>query len=773
MRRKLDRFPIISLAALAALAALLMGWPAAAGVPVAAPVAAPLAAPVAPPVAPPHAITADRPAASTTSAAASLARLAYPEAQRLSQVDDYHGVRVADPYRWLEDPDSPQTRAWVEAENRVTGSFLGTAGTREQIRRRLTELWNYERFGVPQRRGNRYFFTRNDGLQNQSVLYTLPAPDAPGKDGDLAHPPEPTMLLDPNTLSADGTVALSNFDLSDDGSLMAYGLASGGSDWQEFRVRDVATGKDLPDVLRWIKFSPAAWTRDGRGFFYSRFAEPAAGRALEDANFNQKLYYHRLGTPQASDELICERPQRKELGFAPVVTDDGRYLVIHVTLGTKVENGIYYKDLQVPGSPVVELIGGFEATYQLVGNDGPTLWFLTNAAAPRRRIVAIDLRAPARERWRELVPQAAETLETATCVGERLIASYLQDAHARVRIFGLDGHFLSELPLPGLGTVDGFPGKRTDRETFFSFTSFTSPATIYRYDLTSGGVNVFRRARVNFDFDAYETRQIFYRSKDGTRVPMFITCKKGLVLDGTHPAYLHGYGGFDISVTPAFQVSNLVWLERGGVYAEAILRGGGEYGEEWHLAGSRLRKQNTFDDFIAAAQWLIDNGYTSRARLAIGGESNGGLLAAAALVQRPDLFGAVKIGVGVLDMLRFHKFTVGWGWVSDYGSPDDPQDFKALYAYSPYHNLRPGTSYPATLITTADHDDRVVPAHSFKFAAALQHAQAGAAPVLIRIDTRAGHGRGKPTAKLIEQAADEWSFLEAVLQPAAAGRPAG
>jgi prolyl oligopeptidase len=686
-------------------------------------------------------------------------RIVYPESPRVDQVDDYHGVKVPDPYRWLEDLDSEQTRGWVTAQNKVTSAYLAAIPEREAIRKRLTELWDYERYGVPTRYGKRYFFTRNDGLQNQNVLYRVDSLNG-----------QPKVVLDPNTLSPDGTIALSGASVSEDGKLLAYGLSSGGSDWQEWKVREVESGRDLADDVNWVKFSEATWTHDNKGFFYARYDEPKEGRQLEEANFYQKLYYHRLGTPQSADELVYQRPDVKEMGFIPAVTEDGRYLIIHAWKGTETENGIFYKDLQTPGSKVVELLSGFDAAYHFIGNDGPIFWFDTDLDAPRSRVIAIDIREPARERWRELIPQGPETLQAVSCLNDTFVALYLKDAHSQVRQFDLKGKFLRELALPGLGSVDGFTGRRKDRETFYSFTSFTSPGTIYRYDLVTGKSTVFREPHIQgFDASQYETRQVFYTSKDGTRIPMFLTYKKGLKLDGSNPAFLYGYGGFNIPVTPAFAVQNIVWMERGGIHAVANLRGGGEYGEEWHQAGSKLKKQNVFDDFIAAAEWLVANGYTSRQKLAIAGYSNGGLLTAACMVQRPDLFGAVIVGVGVLDMLRFHKFTIGWGWSSDYGSPDDPEEFKAIYAYSPYHNLKPGTAYPPTLITTADHDDRVVPAHSFKFAAALQRANGGPNPTLIRIETRAGHGGGKPVSKKIEEATDDLSFLFNALRGNAAG----
>ena len=676
-------------------------------------------------------------------------RIVYPESPRGTQVDEFHGVKVEDPYRWLENLDSEETRAWVTAQNKVTSAYLAALPEREAIRKRLTELWNYERYGVPFKEGTRYFFTRNDGLQNQNVLYRMETLGG-----------EPKVVLDPNTLSQDGTVALTGLAVSEDGKLLAYGLSSGGSDWQEWKVRDVETGRDLPDHLRWVKFSSAAWTHDNKGFFYSRYDEPKEGRPLEEANFYQKLYYHRIGTPQSEDELIYQRPDQKEMGFIGYVTEDGRYLIIQAWKGTETETGLFYKDLQTPGSKVVELLGAFDSSYRFIDNEGPVFWVVTDLDAPRSRVVAIDIRNPARESWRELIPQAAETLQGVGCLNNTFMALYLKDAHAQVRQFDLQGKFLREVPLPGLGTVEGFTGKRKDTETFFAFTSYTAPGTIYRYDLETGKSTVFRRPEIRgFDSGQYETRQVFFQSKDGTRVPMFITHKKGLKLDGSNPTLLYGYGGFNISLTPSFSLSNVVWMERGGVYAVANLRGGGEYGEDWHQAGSKLKKQNVFDDFLAAAEWLIANGYTSKGKLATEGYSNGGLLTAAAMVQRPDLFGAVVVGVGVLDMLRFHKFTIGWGWTSDYGSPDNPEEFKALYSYSPYHNLKPGTAYPPTLVTTADHDDRVVPAHSFKFAAALQRANGGPHPTLIRIETRAGHGSGKPVSKKIEEAADMLGFL--------------
>lgn len=677
--------------------------------------------------------------------------LSYPAARKGEQVDDYHGVKVADPYRWLEDLDSDETRNWVEAENKLTANFLNEIPERAKIKDRLTRLWNYERFGVPFREGKNYFYTRNSGLQNQSVLYSVTSLDG-----------QPTLLLDPNTLSTDGTVALSGTSVSNDGKLLAYSLSASGSDWQEWKVRDVASGRDLSDNLKWVKFSGASWTADNQGFFYSRYDEPKSD-SLKGTNYFQKLYYHKLGTPQAEDVLIYERPDQKDWLFGGNVTEDGRFLIISVFQGTDNKNRLYYKDLEAKDAPVVKLLDDFDAAYNFLGNDGPVFWFQTDLKASRGKIIAIDINKPDRGNWQVLVPEAAEALQGVNVVNHMFVANYLKDAHTQVKVFSTNGKFVREVAFPGLGTAGGFGGHAKDKETFYSYTGFTAPTTIYRYDMVSGKSSIFRQPKADFNPDDYETKQVFYASKDGTKVPMFITYKKGLKLDGSNPTYLYGYGGFNIAVPPAFSVSNLVWMEMGGVYAQANLRGGSEYGEDWHQGGMKLKKQNVFDDFIAAAQWLIENKYTSTPKLAIGGGSNGGLLVGAALTQRPDLFGAALPAVGVMDMLRFQKFTIGWAWVSDYGSSDNADEFKALYAYSPLHNIKPGTVYPPTMVTTADHDDRVWPGHSFKFAAALQEAQAGGAPILIRIETKAGHGAGKPTSKVIEEVADRWAFLRRTL----------
>src|SRR5829696_126500 len=670
----------------------------------------------------------------------------YPQARKSDQVDDYHGVKVADPYRWLEDLDSEETRNWVEAENKLTFGFLSSIPERNAIKDRLTRLWNYEKYGIPFKEGNRYFYTRNSGLQNQAVLYTVTALDAP-----------PQMIIDPNALSTDGTVAISGLQVSPDGKLLAYSLSASGSDWMEWKVRDVETGKDLSDHLKWVKFSGVSWTRDGKGFFYSRYDEPKAD-ALKATNYFQKVYYHKLGTPQSQDVLVYERPDQQDWLLGGTVTEDGNYLIITVYEGTDVKTRIYYKDLKAKDASVVKLLDDFDAAYTFVANEGTRLWFQTDLQSPRGKIVEIDTSNPARSNWKVVVPESKETLQTVTFVNNKFILNYLKDAYTQVKIYDTAGKLVNEVAFPGIGSAEGFSGKASDKETFYSFTGFTTPTTIYRYDTTTGKSTVFRQPTVDFNPAEYETKQVFYKSKDGTKVPMFITHKKGLKLDGNNPTYLYGYGGFNVSLPPAFSVGILVWMEMGGVYAQPNLRGGGEYGEEWHQAGMKLKKQNVFDDFISAAQWLIDKKYTSTPKLAIGGGSNGGLLVGAAITQRPDLFGAALPAVGVMDMLRFQKFTIGWAWTSDYGSPDDSTMFPVLRKYSPLHNLKPGTRYPATLVTTGDHDDRVVPAHSFKFAAALQAAQAGPAPVLIRIETKAGHGAGKPTSKQIAERADVLAF---------------
>lgn len=672
----------------------------------------------------------------------------YPDSRQIEQVDELHGVKVADPYRWLEDDvrQSKDVAEWVEAENRITFDYLGRIPQRDKIKQRLTELWNYERYGVYIKSGHRYFYFKNDGLQNQAVLYKLTSLDA-----------EPQVLIDPNSWSKDGTVALGSTSFSDDGRYVAYSVADAGSDWNTWRIIEVESGRQLTDEIKWVKFSGASWTPDSKGFFYSRYDEPPPGAAFQKTNLNQKVYYHRVGTSQSDDVLVYKRPDEPSWGFDAQVTEDGHYLIITVWKGTGHKYRVLYKDLTEPYGMPIELIDNFDHEYQFVGSEGTTFFFRTDLQAPRKRLVAIDIRQPGE--IREIIPESTETMTSVELVCNMFVITSLKDARSQVKMYGLDGTFVREVELPGIGSVSGFGGKRSDTETFYLFSSFATPPTIFRYDLLTGTSRKLRQANVKFNPDDYQVEQVFYPSKDGTKVPMFIVAKKGIRLDGSNPTLLYGYGGFAISMTPSFSISRVSWLELGGVYAVANLRGGGEYGEDWHLAGTKLSKQNVFDDFIAAAEWLIDKKYTSPGKLAIQGGSNGGLLVGACMTQRPDLYGACLPAVGVMDMLRFHKFTAGRFWVDDYGSADNPDEFRALYAYSPYHRLKPGAKYPATLVTTADTDDRVVPGHSFKFAAKLQACQSGAAPVLIRIETRAGHGAGKPTAKQIEEVADQWSFL--------------
>lgn len=677
----------------------------------------------------------------------------YPETKIREVTDEYHGAPVTDPYRWLEDDNSEETKSWVLAQNAVTENFLESIPQRGEIRERLAKIWNFERISQPERYGDRWFFTYNSGLQNQSVLKVASKPDGEGE-----------TLLDPNLLSKDGTASLADYSPSEDGKLLAYAISQSGSDWLEVRVRDVATGKDLSDHLKWVKFSSLSWLKDGSGFFYSRYDAPGDGASLTQTNEFQKLYFHKIGDAQADDTLVYERPDQPRWNISGGVTEDGRYLIIYLSDGTDPNNRLFYKDLQAAEDKVIELLPDADAKYSFVGNEGPVFFFRTDLDAPRFRVIAIDTLKPERETWQTLVPESEDQLAGVSDVGGQLICRYLQDAKSAVKIFDRKGSLIRTLELPGIGSVGGFGGRKDDTETYYGFTSFTEPGATYQLDLKSGKSTVFRRPKVDFNSDAYETRQVFVTSKDGTKVPLFIVHKKGLQPDQARRTLLYGYGGFNISLTPGFSISRAAWLERGGIFALANLRGGGEYGRDWHKAGTRLQKQNSFDDFIASAEWLIEKGYTSPEKLAIQGGSNGGLLVGASMTQRPELFGAALPAVGVMDMLRFHKFTIGWAWKKDYGSAENAEEFKALFAYSPYHRLTPGTRYPATLVTTADHDDRVVPAHSFKFAARLQSCQAaGAPPTLIRIETSAGHGAGTALSKVIDKSADEWAFLEKVL----------
>ena len=686
--------------------------------------------------------------------------LRYPATRRVDAADEYHGVKVADPYRWLEDTNSRETAEWVKAQNEVTFDYLKALPQRDPFKERLTKLFNYPKHGVPFKQGGWYFFFKNDGLQNQDVLYVQPSLTT-----------EPRTLLDPNTFSKDGTVALSGLSVSEDGKYIAYGISQAGSDWKEVRVRSVATGEDSSDHLKHLKWSGFAWTHDNKGFFYSRYPEPKPGQTYLEANRDQKLYYHALGTPQSEDVLVYERPDQPEWGIGAEVSEDGRYAILYLTHGTDPKRRIYY--FEIPKwttgpeqSPtVVKLLDEFDANYDFVGNDGPVFYFKTDLKAPRGKVIAIDTRQPERARRRTIIPESNDLLEGVTLAGNEMIADYLHDAHSAVKVYefepgaeGPEAKLKRTVELPTLGAAGGFGGKREETERFYNFTSFFYPPTVYRYDVRTGKSELFRKPEVDFDPSEFEVKQVWYSSKDGTRIPMFVTFRKGLKLDGRNPTMLYGYGGFNSSMTPYFSVSRLIWMENGGVFAMPNIRGGGEYGEEWHQAGTKLKKQNVFDDFIGAAEFLIKEGYTSPRHLAISGGSNGGLLVGAVMNQRPELFGCALPAVGVMDMLRFHKFTIGWAWKSDYGSSEDPAEFKAIYAYSPLHNLKKGTCYPPTLVTTGDHDDRVVPGHSFKYAAALQESQGCSNPVLIRIETRAGHGAGKPTTKIIEEAADTWAF---------------
>jgi len=683
----------------------------------------------------------------TLSVNASAQMLKYPTTKTVNQTDDYFGTKVSDPYRWLEDLDSADTKTWVDAQNKLTFSYLEKIPQRAKIKSRLTELWNYEKYSAPFKEGNRYFYYKNDGLQNQSVLYVAESVSDKGR-----------VLLDPNTLSKDGTVALSGVSISDDGNILAYGVAVAGSDWQEWRFRDIATGKDMADVLKDIKFSGASWSKDGKGIYYSRYPNVKDGDKLESANYFQKLYYHTLGTPQADDSVIYERPDDKEMGVGGSVSEDGNWLVMNIWKGTSPKSQVFVKNLTMSRAPVLPVIDKFDAEYSYIGNDGSKFYFKTDKDAPKGKIVSVDV-LEANKQWRDVVAESSVTLESVSLINNQFVLGYLKDAYTEIRIHDLNGNFLNNIDLPGIGSAGGFGGKRSDTETFYSYSSFNTPPTIFRYDLKNRTSTLFRESKVKFNSDDYEVKQVKFKSKDGTEVPMFIVHKKGVKLDGNNPTLLYGYGGFSVSLTPSFSVSRLVWMEMGGVFAMPNIRGGAEYGEEWHEAGTKLKKQNVFDDFIGAAEYLIKNKYTNPKKLAISGGSNGGLLVGAVLNQRPELFAAALPAVGVMDMLRFQKFTIGWAWTSDYGSSEDSKEmFNALYKYSPIHNIRK-IKYPAVLITTADHDDRVVPSHSFKYAATIQKNQIGTAPVLIRIETKAGHGAGKPTAKIIEEQSDIYGFL--------------
>ncbi|WP_263382330.1 prolyl oligopeptidase family serine peptidase [Granulicella arctica] len=695
--------------------------------------------------------------------------LTYPQARRAEQVDNYFGTSVADPYRWMEDVDSSEIASWVEAENALTQGFLAEVPERAGMQKRLMSLMDFERYTVPtgynlEGGGKRYFFQHNSGLQNQAVVYWQD-----GLDG------ERTVLLDPNTMSADGTVALNGFSVTDDGQLAAYAISEAGSDWMIWRVRDVETGSDLEDKVEWSKFSGASWTKDGSGFFYARYDAPGS-ESFKEANYFHKVYFHVLGTAQNEDILVFERPDNGELNLGAQVTDDGRYVILHQSQGTSPNNELAILDLTngLKGAAVVRLVTESDAAYSPIDNDGTFFWVQTTLDAPNGKVIGIDLRKPEREYWVTLIPETRNAIDQVSMVHGTLIVLYLADAQSMVELHHPDGTFLQRLELPGIGTAGGFNGRREDDETFFGFTNFTTPGVVYRLDLKTLATSIYKAPELRFAPAEFETKQVFVTSKDGARVPLFLSYKKGLTLDGTAPTLLYGYGGFGISLLPSFSSGRVLWMEMGGVYAQACLRGGGEYGEAWHEAGMKLQKQNVFDDFTACAQWLTEAKYTSPKKLAIQGGSNGGLLVGACITQRPELFGAALAEVGVLDMLRFDKFTIGWAWKAEYGAPsDDAAEFAAIYQYSPLHRLRDAVSYPATMVMTADHDDRVFPAHSFKFVAAMQ-ALAPIEPALIRVETRAGHGAGMPLSKRVEALVDQYAFLVRVLKmspPANLSRP--
>ena len=672
--------------------------------------------------------------------------LTYPVARKVDTVDNYFGTKVADPYRWLENDTSRETADWVKAENEVTFAYLEKIPFRNKIHERLTKIWNFPKYGVPFREGPWYFYFKNDGLQNQSVLYVMK-----GLDG------QPKVLLDPNTLSPDGTIALAGLSPSHGGKYLAYSISRSGSDWNEVCVMEIGTGKHLPDTLKWVKFSGMAWKGDG--FYYSRFAQPAPGQELSSQNQNHKVYFHTLGTAQAEDKLVYENPKEPKRSYNTQVTEDEHYLFMYESETTD-GVALYYKDLTAKKDmPFKKLAEGFDYEYGVLDNIGDKFLIVTNFMAPKKKLILMDPARPDPKDWKTLIPEENDVLESADLVGDLMVATYMQNAVNKSFVYDLSGKFLHEIELPGLGTVSGFSSKRGDNIAFYGFTGFRYPTTVFKYDAKENKSVIYRQPEIDFKGEEYETKQVWFLSKDKTSVPMFIVYKKGTELNGKNPTLLYGYGGFNISMTPNFSISRTVFLENGGIYALVNLRGGGEFGEDWHKSGTKEKKQNVFDDFIAAAEYLISEKYTCPEKLAMVGGSNGGLLIGAVMTQRPDLFKVAIPQVGVMDMLRYHKFTIGHAWAGDYGTSDNKEGFTYLYKYSPLHNLKKGVNYPATLAFTADHDDRVVPAHTFKFMATLQEDNAGPNPVLVRIDTKAGHGGGKPTAKLIDEATDMWSFI--------------
>jgi len=671
----------------------------------------------------------------------------YPPTKKGDVKDTIFGTVVEDPYRWLEDDNSAETAEWVKVQNQLTFGYLEKLPYREQIKSRLTELWDYPKYGTPFKEAGKYFFYKNNGLQNQSVLYMTT---------DLAA--EPTVLLDPNTLSDDGTIALAGIEISNDGKYLIYLVAKSGSDWNEIFVKNIETGEMLPDHLQWVKFSGASWCTDG--FYYSAYDKPEAGSELSKANEFQKVYFHKLGTEQSADQLIVSDPTNPKHMFGAGLTEDKRFLVVSKSIGTH-GNALDFKDLSKKNSGFVNLMNSYEFEFNAVDNLGDDLYVLTNYKAPKYRLVKINSNKPEEVNWVDVIPEKNDVLQSVSTIAGKLVVNYMTDAHSKTEVYSYDGVLDHEVKLPGIGTVSPFSGKKNENIAFYSYTSFNTPGEIYKYDFTTKESTLHFRPEVKFNPEDYEVKQEFYASKDGTKVPMFIVHKKGIELNGKNPTLLYAYGGFNISLTPSFSAARISFLENGGVYAMANLRGGGEYGEEWHLAGTKLKKQNVFDDFIAAAEYLISQKYTSSEKLAIQGGSNGGLLIGAVTNQRPELFKVALPQVGVMDMLRFHKFTIGWAWAGDYGTSADSEEmFNYLLNYSPYHTIKKGVAYPAVLATTADHDDRVVPAHTFKYMARLQEYGAGnKLPLLVRIDAKAGHGAGKPTAKVIEEYTDVWSFV--------------
>ncbi|MFN8577450.1 MAG: prolyl oligopeptidase family serine peptidase [Candidatus Sericytochromatia bacterium] len=680
-------------------------------------------------------------------------KIVYPQSKKIDVKENYHGNIIHDPYRWLEDPHSEDTKKWVDEQNLVTRKYIDSSSIKDKFKSRLTELWNYPKYSAPTKEGDRYFFYKNDGLQNQAVLYMQKELNGESKE-----------ILDPNKLSSDGTAAISSQSFNKEGTLLGYGISQSGSDRQVVKIRNVDTGKDYDEVLKWCKFSGIAWKNDSSGFYYNRFPETGTV-PTEDLNNYSKIYWHTLGTAQSEDKLIYEDKKHKELGFYPFISDDGKYLFIHVYKGTASENTLMYREIESDGA-FKKIISEPDASYEYIDNDNNFIYLKTTYNSPKGRIIKIDLNNPSKENWQEIIPEQLDVMDSVKFIGGKFVITYMKNAYHTLKTYELDGKLNEIIKLPTIGSVEEITGKRDENEMFIKFTSFTYPSTILKYDINKNKLETFRDSEAKFNPKDYETNQVFYKSKDGTLVSMFISHKKGLKLDGNNPVLLYGYGGFNVSLNPSFSISRVVWMENGGVFAMPNLRGGGEYGEEWHKSGMLEKKQNVFDDFISAGEWLIENKYTNSKKLAIHGGSNGGLLVGASMTQRPDLFGAVICSVPVLDMLRYHKFTVGRYWIPEYGDAEtNPEHFKFMIKYSPLHNIKKGINYPTTLVTTADTDDRVVPSHAHKFTATLQEFQKeDGNPILIRVETKAGHGAGKPTSKVIDEQTDIYSFLYKALE---------